>query len=248
VRIASDANLWLYLLIAVAAAVYSSVGQGGGSGYITVMALFALDPALMKPAALTMNVFVTSLVWWRGTRAAKFRWDILWPFAIGSLPMALIGGAIDLDPAPYRMLVGMALLIAAGRMLWSPLGSDEMKVPRRGLSLGLGSAMGLFAGITGVGGGIFLAPLLIYFGWCGIAQVVTLSAAFIWINSLAALAGYAATFPDWPAGIPGLVVAAVAGSVAGGVVAARWASPAMLQRVLGLVLVMAGLKLIFFPV
>ena len=212
------------------------------------MAMFAMDPAVMKPAALTMNVFVTSFVWWRGTRTAGFRWDILWPFAAGSLPMALLGGAINLDPAPYRMLVGVALCCAAARLLWRPLDSNEINPPRRGLSLVMGGAMGLFAGITGVGGGIFLAPLLLFLGWCSLPQVVVLSAAFIWMNSLAALAGYATTMSDWPAGISALVIAAVAGSLVGAVMASRWGSPAGLQRVLGVVLVLAGLKLIFFPV
>ena len=237
-------TVWFYLLIGLAAALYSTVGQGGGSGYLAVMALFALDPAVMKPAALSMNVFVTSIVWWRAHRAGVFRWDLLWPFVITSVPLAVVGGALTLEATLYRVLVGAALLLAALRLLFGGGVMDEIKSPRRGLSLWAGGVLGLLAGLTGVGGGIFLSPLLVYLRWCTMPQNLAVSAAFIWINSVAALSGYTVTTPAWPPGIPMMVVAAVAGTLVGAWVGGRRASPLALRRLLGLVLVLTALRMI----
>lgn len=235
---------WLLLSIAAAAVLYSSVGYGGASGYLAAMALFGMEPALMKPAALTMNIFVTALVLWRVSWTAPFDWRLFLPFAAAALPMAFLGGAWRVDSAIYHILVGIALLLATARLLWQHDDREATRTPVLWLTLPVGAVLGLLAGLTGVGGGIFLSPLLLLFHWATMRGSVPVAAAFILLNSVAGLAGYASTASQWPVGIPAMVVAAVAGGMIGAEFGARRLAPAHLRKVLALVLAIAGIKMI----
>jgi len=237
-------SLMLFLCIALAAALYSSVGLGGGSGYLAVMALFGTAPEVMRPAALSMNLAVSSVVWWRLRRAGYFRMSLFWPFVLTSIPMAFIGGMLRLDNFWYQLLVGAALLLAAGRLLQRPVEQQQIRDPRRGPALIYGAAIGLLSGSTGVGGGIFLSPLLLLLRWCSLRENFALAAAFVWVNSLAALLGYAWSEHPWPGDIPFMVVAALLGTVAGLLWSERLANPLMLQRILGFILVIAAGKMV----
>jgi len=233
---------WLLLFVAVAAILYSSVGHGGASGYLAAMALFGLEPAMMKPAALTMNIFVTVLVLWRMT--GPFNWRLFMPFAVASVPMAFIGGAYTINSSAYRVMVGLALLLAMWRLLWEGDDSDRIQRPVLWVALLVGAVLGLVSGLTGVGGGIFLSPLLLLFHWTSMRGSVAIAAAFILLNSIAGLAGYASTATHWPTGIPVLVVAAMLGALIGTELGTRRLAPAHLRKVLAVVLVVAGAKMI----
>lgn len=235
---------WLLLFVAIAAILYSSVGHGGASGYLAAMALFGLEPAMMKPAALTMNIFVTVLVLWRFSRSAAFNWRLFLPFAIASVPMAFIGGAYTINSAAYRVMVGLALLLAMWRLLWEGHDSERIQAPALWVALPVGAVLGLVSGLTGVGGGIFLSPLLLLFHWTSMRGSVAIAAAFILLNSIAGLSGYATTAHEWPAGIPVLVIAAVLGAVIGSELGVRRLAPVHLRKALAVVLVVAGTKLI----
>ncbi len=235
---------WLLVFIALAAILYSSVGHGGASGYLAAMALFGLEPALMKPAALTMNIFVTVLVLARMSRAGLFNWRLLVPFAIASVPMAFVGGAYTINSAAYQIMVGIALLLAMWWMLWEGSDSDRIKIPRLWVALPIGGLLGLVSGLTGVGGGIFLSPLLLLFHWSTMRGSVAIAAAFILLNSIAGLAGYAATASEWPVGIPVLVITAVFGAVIGSELGLRRLAPVRLRKALAVVLAIAGAKMI----
>ena len=235
---------WLLLLVSIAAMLYSSVGHGGASGYLAAMALFGLEPALMKPAALTMNIFVTVLVLWRAHRTTSFDWRLFLPFAIASIPTAYIGGTWIIDSAAYKTLVGLALLFAMWRLLRENDDSDRIRQPALWIALPVGAALGLVSGLTGVGGGIFLSPLLVLFHWTGMRGSVPIAAAFILLNSIAGLAGYASTTTQWPTGIPVLVLAAVLGGLIGSEIGARHVAPLHLRKVLAVVLAIAGIKMI----
>lgn len=235
---------WLLLLVAAMAVLYSSVGHGGASGYLAAMALFGLVPAVMKPAALTMNIFVTVLVLWRVSRAGAFNWRLFLPFAVASVPMAFIGGAYTINSSVYRIMVGLALLLAMWRLLWEGCDSDCIQVPALWVALPVGAILGLVSGLTGVGGGIFLSPLLLLFHWTNMRGCIEIAAAFILLNSIAGLAGYASTSTQWPAGIPVLVVTAVLGGLIGAELAARRLAPTHLRKVLAVVLAVAGAKMI----
>ena len=237
-------SLWLLLFVAIMAILYSSVGHGGASGYLAAMALFGLEPAMMKPAALTMNIFVTVLVLWRLSQAAPFNWRLFLPFAVASVPMAFIGGAYTVNSSVYRIMVGLALLLAMWRLLWEGKDSDRIQVPVLWVALPVGAVLGLVSGLTGVGGGIFLSPLLLLFHWTGMRGSIAIAAAFILLNSIAGLAGYATTANEWPVGIPVLVITAVFGALIGSELGVRRLAPTHLRKALAIVLAIAGAKMI----
>ncbi len=237
-------SFWFLALIALAAALYSSVGQGGGSGYLAVMAMYGVTPAHMKPAALVMNVFVASIVWYRYYRDGDFKWDLFWPFAATSIPMAFVGGVLTLHAAAYRVIVALALLAASMRILWRPLHAGQIRRPAWSVMIVIGAVLGLVSGITGVGGGIFLSPLLLLFRWCSLSETFALSAGFIWVNSVAGACGYAFTGNAWPPELVWLVLAALAGTAVGVSVLAQSGKPQTLQRILGAVLMVAALRML----
>ena len=234
----------LLALIAIAAVLYSSVGHGGASGYLAAMALFGMEPAMMKPAALTMNIFVTTLVLARLTRAGHFNWRLFLPFAAGSLPLAFVGGAWTLNASAYRVIVGLALLLATWRLLWQGAGSDRVRPPSAWIAVPVGAVLGFVSGLTGVGGGIFLSPLLLLCNWTTMRGSAAIAAAFILFNSIAGLAGYATTAGAWPPGIPLLVATAFAGALLGSEFGVRQLALWRLRQVLCVVLVIAGAKMI----
>jgi len=237
-------SLALLAVVVIAAALYSSVGHGGASGYLAAMALFGLPPSVMKPAALSMNVGVSALVLWRLARAGHFDWRLFLPFALGSIPMATLGGAYTLDDAIYRHLLGAALLIAAARLAIEPRDTEVRARPPIWVAATIGAALGLLSGLTGVGGGIFLSPVLLFLRWTSMRGNAAIAAAFILVNSIAGLAGYLATGSAWPKGIPALLIAALIGGALGSELAVRRLAPVQLKKLLALVLIIAALKMI----
>jgi uncharacterized membrane protein YfcA len=237
-------SLWLLLMVATAAVLYSSVGHGGASGYLAAMALFGLDPALMKPAALTMNIFVAAVVLVRLAPAGHFNRRLFLPLVIGSTPMAFVGGAFLITASAYKIILGVCLLLAFWRLLWEQRDEGVTDTPSAWLTVPIGAALGFVAGMTGVGGGIFLSPLLLFFHWTNMRGSAAIAAAFILVNSVAGLAGHASVTQTWPAGIPLLVAVAVCGGLLGSELGARRIAPAQLRKILGMVLAVAGLKMI----
>lgn len=239
-----DLTWWsLLALVLIAAALYSSVGHGGASGYLAAMALVGLPPSTMKPAALTMNIGVAALVLWRLARAGHFDWRLFLPFALGSIPLAALGGAYTLGDALYRYLIAAALLVAAARLVAESRDTDIKTRPPAWIAVSIGAVLGLLSGLTGVGGGIFLSPVLLFMRWTSMRSNAAIAAAFILVNSMAALFGYALTATAWPAGVPMLVVAALIGGVVGSELAVRRLAPVQLKKLLALVLLIAGLKM-----
>lgn len=237
-------SFWFLSCIAIAAILYSSVGHGGASGYLAVMALFGLDPAMMKPAALTMNIFVTLLVLSRLSRAGHFNWRLFIPFIVASVPMAFIGGAYTLNSSAYQVIVGIALILAMWRMLVIVENNDRIHLPSIRVALPVGGFLGFISGLTGVGGGIFLSPLLLLFNWTNMRGSAAIAAAFILVNSIAGIAGYATTASQWPGGIPVLVITAFIGGIIGSELCLRRLAPNQLRKVLAIVLAIAGAKMI----
>jgi len=237
---------WVALLAMIfgAAVLYASVGHGGASGYLAAMALMGLSPLLMKPAALSMNIAVSSLVLTRLARAGHFDWRLFLPFALASIPLAYIGGAWTLTETGYRLVVGIALLIAAVRLFMVPRDAEPVARPPFWAALMIGAALGLLSGLTGVGGGIYLSPLLLFLRWTHMRSNAALAAAFILVNSVAGLAGFAATDHYWPSGLGAYVMAAALGGLIGSELAVRRLAPVQLKKLLGVVLGIAGAKMI----
>src|SRR5436190_5049611 len=166
----------LILLIFLAAVTYSSVGHAGASGYLAAMALAGVAPPVMKPAALTLNLLVASIATFRFYRAGHFSWQTFWPFALGSIPLAFVGGATHLPARPFKIAVGLVLLIAAMRLgLTLRPRADEPRLPSKPVAVGCGAVLGFFAGLTGTGGGIFLSPLLLLMNWASVRRTAGVS-------------------------------------------------------------------------
>ncbi|MFO0790173.1 MAG: sulfite exporter TauE/SafE family protein [Pirellulales bacterium] len=237
-------ELALILCIFLAAMLYSSVGHGGASGYLAAMALFNLAPEAMRPAALTLNVFVATIGVIQFYRAGCFSHAIFWPFALASIPAAALGGAITLPSKAYKAVVGVVLLAAAVRFAWRPVADTAKPVPLA-LALVCGAGIGLLSGLTGTGGGIFLSPLLLVMGWAETKQSAGVSAAFILANSIAGIIGLCTKPTVFPAMLPYWIVAVVAGGLIGSGLGSRRLANPTLRRLLAVVLVIAGLKLIF---
>lgn len=227
------------------AVLYTSVGHAGASAYIALMAIFGLAPAVMRPTALALNILVASFTSLRYWRAGLFRWRTLWPFLIGAVPFALIGGAVQLPGAYYKPIVGVVLLIGGARLLWPKelTTNAEPRDPPVWLGLICGGCIGLLSGLTGTGGGIFLSPLLMFAGWSGTRSASGVAAMFILCNSVAGLLGNVAIVQSLPPGLPLYAVAVLLGAIVGTTFGIRFAVPHVLKA-LGLVLVVAGLKLI----
>lgn len=245
-------TLCLILGSGAAALLYSSVGHGGGSAYLALLALAGIARDTAAPTALALNVLVAGIGAIQYGRAAHFEPRLLIPFALTSIPMAYLGGTLAVSERLFSALLGSTLLVASLRFL---VLSGSAVVPivvseRRLWSVGLpvGAVLGFFSGLIGIGGGIFLSPLLMLMRWADAKKAAMVSAAFIVLNSLSGLVGHATRgIPDaaWTSiGTLGLAVAI------GGAVGAYWGAfrlrPVTLQRFLGAVLLLAAVKLLKF--
>lgn len=237
----------LAILFLAGALLYSSVGQAGASGYLAAMALLSVDPAVMKPTALVLNILVAGIASLRFTRAGHFSWRLLWPFMVTSIPFAFIGGSLALPGAAYKILVGLILLYAAIRLYRVAQVTDysALRPVRRSTALLSGLGIGLLSGLTGTGGGIFLSPLLLLMRWADPRQTAGASAVFILVNSVAGLLGQLASVALLPAAIPVWALAAGVGGWLGAGYGSRHLSGVWTRRLLALVLAIAALKLIF---
>jgi uncharacterized membrane protein YfcA len=241
-------------LIFAAAMLYSSVGHGGASGYLAVMALFVFAPATMRPTALILNICVSSIAAVKFARMGYFSWQKFYPFALASIPFAFIGGSLSLPPHFFNAAIGIVLIVAAillarrdtaDRKLESQVEKEAIPLP---YAFVCGSGLGLLSGLTGVGGGIFLSPLLLFMKWTDVRQTAAISAMFILVNSIAGLTacfGQAslASFPS-----VSVLIAFGATAVAGGTIGASFGSSQhqsslALRRLLAVVLAIAGTKM-----
>jgi uncharacterized protein len=232
-----------------AAMLYSSVGHAGASAYLAAMALVGVAPATMRPTALVLNLFVATLVVVRFGRAGHLPLRQLVPLVAGSIPAAFVGGTVDLPGELYRPLVAMVLLAGAWRLVTAGIAHDDAE--HRGVpvvaGVAVGAGIGLLAGLTGTGGGIFLTPLLVLAGWTATRDAAGLSGAFILANSLSGLAGLATADLRLPAELPLWIVAVVAGGAIGSWLGSARFTVIGLRRALAVVLVIAAAKLVFLP-
>jgi uncharacterized membrane protein YfcA len=239
-----SASLTVAAAFLAAAILYSSVGHAGASGYLAAMAFLGVPTPMMRPTALVLNLLVASIATVRFARAGFFSWPLFWPFALGSIPLAFIGGAITLPGHWYRTLVGLILWASAVRLILNlRIGTGER--PPTLVAVLCGAAIGLLAGLTGTGGGIFLSPLLLFMGWAETRETGGVAAAFILVNSAAGLAGNPASLGHLPDQLPLWAGAAVIGGLIGSELGSRRIGTPMFKRLLGVVLIVAGIKLIF---
>jgi len=233
----------------VIAALYTTVGHAGASGYLAVMALFALAPETMRPTALTLNILVAAFTVYRFRRARFSSWPGLWPFLLGSVPFAAMGGIQSLSRGTYYTAMGAVLLIAASYLVWRAFGArmvmqeDVVRV-RKIPAVLIGCVIGFLSGLIGVGGGIFLSPILLMLGWAGPKTTAGISAPFILVNSAVALVAGSLTVQELPGELPLLAAAALGGAILGTWLGLERLKQTGLLVTLAIVMSLAGLKLI----
>jgi len=240
----SDHLLLLTVASFVIAAVSASVGHAGASGYIALMALLGLASEEIRPVALTLNVLVSAIATIQFRRAGYFSWELFFPLAAASMPYAWIGGYAALPGHLFEKIAGVALLLASVRFLVSPPPETEAAPPSFPAALAVGGWVGLLSGITGTGGGIFLNPILIFLRWAGTKTASAVTAPFILVNSLSGLFGYMSSSGRIPPMATPLLVAAAAGGALGSWYGSGRLDPMAVKRVLGLLLLVAGGKML----
>jgi uncharacterized membrane protein YfcA len=241
-----DNILLFYILLFFVAFLYSSVGHGGASGYLALMALFAITPEVMRPTALMLNLFVSLTSFIQFYRGQHFNWRIFLPFAIASIPLAFAGGLITLDAVVYKKMLGLLLLIPIIRFLFfANLRPDELKKSNTILSLVIGAAVGFLSGLIGIGGGIILSPVLLLLKWADMKQTAAISALFIFVNSLSGLAGQVTKGIQFSPDMYMYVAIAFVGGLLGAYFGSLRFKQTILKYTLAVVLMMAAYKLLF---
>lgn len=239
-------QLLMFLLIFVVAFLYSSVGHGGASGYIAVLALFGTASLQIKTSSLILNILVSSIAFFQYYKAGYFRWNLFLPFALASVPLAYIGAQIVLTDSVYKKILAVCLLFPIARLMWNNgVREQESQTPNIYISLIIGAAIGLLSGMLGIGGGIILSPILLILHWANMKETAAVSALFILVNSLAGFASIIQKGNPIESSIFPLILLAVAGGIVGAYAGSKKLKLGLLKNILSLVLVIAVLKLFF---
>lgn len=239
-------SILFFLLLFAAAFFYASVGHGGASGYLALMAIFSFAPETMRPTALVLNIFVSGIAFYQFYRKGFFDWKLFWPFALASIPAAFIGGLITVDDQIYKNILGVFLLLAIVRFLG--FGTNENQNPGKqilSLSLSIGAVIGLFSGMIGIGGGIILSPLILLLGWANMKQTAAVSALFIFVNSISGLTGLVWQGVQFNTLMWTMLAVALSGGLLGSYIGANTFNTTRLKYALAFVLLVAALKLLF---
>ncbi len=241
-----DLTFLFCALLMLVAFLYSSVGHGGASGYLALMALYEFTPEVMRPTALLLNIFVSGIAFLSYCRSGRFSWKLFWPLAITAVPAAYIGGLVTPPTMLYKQLLGAFLIIPAVRFI---LPSEPKGIQRNELNLYLallmGAGIGLISGILGIGGGIILSPLLILLGWSDVKRAAAVSSLFILVNSMAGLAGQLQQGLNFSQDMVVMVGIALVGGICGSYFGAFRFNQKTLKTCLSVVLFIASLKLLF---
>ncbi len=254
---ASSILIMLLLAIFLLAVLYSSVGHAGASGYLAAMALVTQMPQEeMKAVALTLNIFVGAIGSWRFIRAGHFDWGAFWPFALPAIPMAFLGGLWQLPPNVFKPLIGLVLIFSALILIIrvcrtsgsitnpTPQEEERCSLPPLPVAIVSGGILGLMAGLTGTGGGIFLSPLLLIMSWTDSRRTAAVAIVFVLVNSLAGLGGVVADMPTLPSELPFYIVAATSGGLLGSWLGARKLPGNGIRLLLSVVLLVAAFKML----
>jgi uncharacterized protein len=240
-------QILLSVALAMVAMAYATVGQGGATGYIAVMGLVGFAPDVIRPAALILNVLVSAIGTAQFARAGLLKWRIFYPFTLLGVPCSILGGATHLPACVYHPVVGIFLLLAAWRIARSARsenGDDDPKPAPLAVSVLTGAVIGFIAGITGIGGGILLAPLMLARKWASARETVAVSAAYNLLNSAAALAGLWVTAPEFAAPPLWWLLAVVCGGSLGAWLSVRRLPTWAVRYALAVLLFVAAVRML----
>jgi len=237
---------FFYIILFVVAFLYASVGHGGASGYLALMALYGVAPQEMKPTALFLNLFVSLTSFIQYYRGKHFKKDIFIPIALASIPFAFLGGILSIDDHLYKTILGILLLLPIIRFFFfKQVPDDRLVAPVKWISVLLGAIIGLLSGMIGIGGGIILSPILILLLWTNQKQTAAISAAFIFVNSLAGLGGMLTQGISLSSNMILYIVIAFSGGLLGAYMGSKKFNQEVLKYILATVLLMAAYKLLF---
>lgn len=240
-------NIYLFLiLLPIVSFLYASIGHGGASGYLALMALFSFAPETMKPTALLLNLFVAGISFYYYYKAGHFNKKLFLTFALASIPLAFIGGTIEVDTSIYKKILAVLLVFAILKML-NVFGKASSQIIPVKLWQGLivGGIIGFFSGLIGIGGGIILTPLILLLHWGNMKEAAAVSALFIWVNSVAALVGQFSSGVVLEKSAFLMVAIALVGGVLGGYLGSKKINNEWLRYILSFVLIIASIKLFF---
>jgi uncharacterized membrane protein YfcA len=241
-----DNLVLFYILLFFVAFFYASVGHGGASGYLALMAIFSISPEVMKPTALLLNLFVSLVSFIQFYRGGHFKFRLFLPFAIASIPMAYVGGLITVQTDLYKKILGMLLVIPIVRFLFfGNIKVEEIRKSNVFLSILIGAVIGFLSGLIGIGGGIILSPILLLLKWADMKQTAAISALFIFVNSLSGLAGQLSKGVHFSPDMYAYVIIAFVGGVWGAYFGSLKFNQNILKYLLAIVLIMASYKLLF---
>ena len=238
--------IWFFMvLLPVVSFLYSSVGHGGASGYLALMALFSFPAEVMKPTALILNLFVSGIAFFYYFKEGYFNKRLFFYFALASIPMAYLGGTLEVEASIYKSILAILLIFAVLKML-NVFGKDtkEIRVIKLWQGLLVGSIIGFFSGLIGIGGGIVLTPVILILHWGKMKEAAAVSALFIWVNSASGLIGQINSGVRIPVELYGLIAIAIVGGLLGGYLGSKRINNLHLRYVLAVVLVIASVKLL----
>lgn len=234
-----------YILLFLVAFLYASVGHGGASGYLALMAIFSISPDVMKPTALLLNLFVSLTSFIQFYRGGYFKLRLFLPFAAASVPFAFAGGLVSIEASVYKQILGWLLLLPVIRFLFfSEIQTAEQKNYSLPLAIIIGAVIGFLSGLIGIGGGIILSPVLLLLRWADMKQTAAISALFIFVNSISGLAGQLTKGIHFTSDMYLYVGIAFAGGLAGAYFGAVKLKQVVLKYMLATVLLVAAVKLI----
>jgi uncharacterized membrane protein YfcA len=239
-------DIIISMCLLLGAVLYTSVGHAGASIYIAILTLFGMSAAVIKPTALVMNICIATFASWRFIRNGFFDFKVLLPVAMGAIPFAFLGGYLNAPHHFYKIIVGAILIVSAFSLITPKAERIGLitKRPNFLVAVVVGAFIGFLAGLTGTGGGIFLSPLILFLGWSDPKKTSGISATFILLNSTFGLAGNYASIHNLPEQLPMFVLSAMLGAVIGTTLGIKFYSTNTIKKVLALVLLIAGLKLL----
>lgn len=237
----------LLFILLVVSFLYSSIGHGGASGYIAMLSIIGMSSEIIRPSALVLNVFVATISFIQYYRGGYFKWNLFYPFALLSVPMAYLGSFVELDPTWYKHIIGICLIIAVLRIIGLFQPKDEVisKPAPLIIALMIGAVLGFLSGMIGIGGGIILSPIILIFGWGNLKETAAVSALFIVVNSIAGIIGLWGQKISWSHELPFWIVITILGGFLGAYWGSKKAENKTLKHVLAVVLLFAAFKLIF---
>ena len=243
----TENTIWIFILsLLFISFMYSSIGHGGASGYLALMAIFNFSPEMMRPTGIILNLFVSGIAFYHFWKSGYFNKKLFLIFSISSIPLSFIGGTLIIDATVYKITLGIILLFSIVRIISKSKNENKTKPINIPLGIIIGGLIGFLSGLIGIGGGIILSPIILLLSWGKIKESAAVSALFIWVNSAAGLLGQYSNEVELSKYIWIYILMVIIGGYFGSYISAKYLSNKLLKGLLSLIIISASLKLILF--